>query len=383
MKSFPLSKRLEEFPEYLFVRLMREVESVEKASGRNVLSFGVGNPDIPPSKKYLEKYAELVQESDSHSYPDARRSYEFTDAIIAWHKKRFDVSLERDEVLPLLGAKEGIAHLPLALTDLGDEVLVPDPGYLAFAGPTLAFGAKPVFYDLLPENGFALSVEELLKRISSRTKYMWVNFPSNPTGAVASVAQLEPLVALAREKNVPIAYDNAYSEITFDGFVAPSILQVPKAKEIAVEFGSMSKSFSFAGFRIGWAVGNRDIVRALAKVKSQVDSGLSIPLQRLGAHVLTHDDDAWRAAAVETYKNRRDIVAKKLQKLGLSFEKPKGSLYLWAKIPDSAKDAESYCMQMLKERHVLFAPGSAYGKNGDRYIRVSICVDVSRIDEYL
>lgn len=383
MGVFSLSKRLEEFPEYLFVRLMREVESVEKAAGRSVLSFGVGNPDIPPSRQYVEKYAELVQEPDAHSYPDARRTSGFTDAIVAWYKKRFDVSLERDEVLPLLGAKEGIAHLPLALCDLGDEVLVPDPGYLAFAGPTLAFGAKPVPYDLLPENNFSLSIEEIKKRLTPRTKYIWVNFPSNPTGAVTNLAQLEPLVALAKEKGVPIAYDNAYSEITFDGFVAPSILQIPGAKDVAVEFGSLSKSFSFAGFRIGWAVGNRDIVRALAKVKSQVDSGLSIPLQKLGAYALTNDDASWRTAAIATYKERRDIVAKKLQKLGLSFETPKGSLYLWAKIPDSAKDSESYCMQMLKEKHVLFAPGSAYGKNGDRYIRVSICVDVSRIDEYL
>ena len=383
MSTFSLSKRLEEFPEYLFVRLMREVESVEKAAGRKVLSFGVGNPDIPPSQKYLEKYAEFVEEPDAHSYPDARRSYEFTDAIIAWYQKRFNVSLERSEVLPLLGAKEGIAHLPLALCDQGDEVLVPDPGYLAFAGPTLAFGAKPVSYDLLPKDNFSLSVDEIKKKLTPRTKYMWINFPSNPTGAVANLSQLEPLVAFAKEKGVPIAYDNAYSEITFDGFVAPSILQIPGAKDIAIEFGSMSKSFSFAGFRIGWAVGNRDIVRALAKVKSQVDSGLSIPLQRLGAYALNNDDASWRASAVATYKERRDVVAKKLQKLGLTFDTPKGSLYLWAKIPDSAKDSESYCMQMLKERHVLFAPGSAYGAQGERYIRVSICVDIDKIDEYL
>jgi LL-diaminopimelate aminotransferase len=375
--------RLARFPEYVFAHLMRQVAQVEAATGRKVLSFGVGNPDFPPSPQYLEKYAEFVKEPDSHAYPDARRSNEFTDAVIIWYQKRFGVALERDEVLPLLGAKEGAAHLPLALTDPGDEVLIPDPGYLAFAGSTLVMGATPVFYDLLPEKEFAMSLGDIGKMVSPRTKYMWVNFPSNPTGAIVERAQLEAIGAFSKKYGVPVAYDNAYSEITFDGFKAPSILQIPDAKEWAVEIGSFSKTFSFAGFRMGWMVGNREIVGALAKVKSQMDSGLSIPLQRLGAYALTHPDPAWSRAMIESYKSRRDTIAEKLKKLGLTFELPHAALYIWAKIPDSAKDSESYCMELLREKKVLFAPGSAFGKNGERYVRVSICVDINDIDEYL
>jgi len=377
-----LSKRLDAFPEYIHSRMAKAVAEVEKESGRKVLGFGAGSPDFRTSDKYLEKFAEFIQDSNSHMYPGYKGTAEFDGAIAGWYKKRFGVELTDGEILPLLGSKDGVAHLPLVLADEDDEVLVPDPGYPAFAGPAVMLGIKPVPYDLTPENDFKPSIAELEKKLTKRTKYLWVNYPSNPTGQVATLDELKPIVEFALKHGLPIVYDHAYAEITFDDFVAPSILQIPGAKSIAVELGSFSKVFSFAGFRIGWIVGNSEIIQALAKVKSQVDSGLMLPLQRLGAYALENTDMEWHEKMLASYENRRDIIAQKLKGLGLTFEIPRGALYIWAKIPDSAKDSESYCMQLLKEKQVLFTPGSAFGKNGERFVRVSICVNIDNIDSY-
>ena len=379
MKDFAPAKRIEQFPEYVHARLAKEVAEVERASGRKVLNFGIGSPDVPPSSRYLDKLSELIREADAHLYPGYGGTREFKDTIRAWHKKRFDVALNDDEVLVLLGAKDAIAHLPLALANEGDEILVPDPGYPGFADTAIMVGAKPVFYDVMARSYLA----NLEEKITGKTAFVWVNFPSNPTGAVATLDELKEIVALAKKHDTLIVYDNAYSEITFDGFVAPSILQIPDAKDVAVELGSFSKTFSFAGYRMGWMVGNRDVVAALAKVKTQTDSGMSLSLQRLGAFALANQDMEWHKKMIAIYQKRRDIIAEKLRGLGMTFEIPKGSLYLWAKIPDSAKDSEGYCMALLKEKNVLFTPGSAFGKNGERHVRVSICVDVSDIDNYL
>jgi len=369
-----LATRLNNFPEYVHARLAKTVAEVERTSGRKVLNFGIGSPDVPPSELYLAKFEELIREKDAHLYPGYGGTREFKDAIRVWHKKRFGVTLEENEVLVLLGAKDGVAHLPFALANEGEEILVPDPGYPGFSGTAPFAGATPVPYS---------SLDELEKNISDKTSFIWVNFPSNPTGAVATLDELEKVVELAKKHSVPIAYDNAYSEITFDGYMAPSILQIEGARDVCVELGSFSKTFSFAGYRMGWLVGNKEIVAALAKVKSQTDSGMSLPLQRLGAFALMNQDTEWHKKMLATYQKRRDLIAEKIRKLGLTFDIPKGSLYLWAKIPDSAKDSESYCMALLKEKQVLFAPGSAFGARGERYVRVSICVDVNDIDEYL
>jgi len=288
-----------------------------------------------------------------------------------------------NEVLPLLGAKDGVSHLPLAILDEGDEVLVPNPGYPAYIAPALMVDAKPVAYDLLPENDFKISIENLEKKITNKTKCIWVNFPSNPTGYVANLEELQQVVAFCRKHSLILIYDNAYSEITFDGIVAPSILQIPGAKELVVEIGSFSKTFSFAGFRMGWIVGNADIIASLAKIKSQLDSGLSLPLQKLGAFALTHQDKKWHRKMLASYEKRRDIIATKLEKFGLTFTLPKGSLYIWAKIPDSAVNSTEFSMQLLKEKQVLLTPGIAFGSNGDRYVRASICSNIYSIDEYV
>lgn len=382
MKKKPFAKRLDKFPEYIFSRLAKTVAEVETKSGRKVLSFGAGTPDVTPSSQYTNKYAELLHTNDAHLYPGYGAIPEMAQALITWYKKRFAVALDKDELLPLLGAKDGISHLPLAFLDEDDEVLVPDPGYPAFTGPARMIGARPVYYDLVATNNFTLDLRVLEEKISEKTKFIWVNFPANPTGQVATISDLEKIVAFARKHNIYLVYDNAYSEITFDGFVAPSILQIDNAKEIAVEIGSFSKSFSFAGFRMGWIVGNKEIIAALEKVKSQMDSGLSLPLQKLGAFALTNKDQQWHEDMIISYKNRRDIIAKYLRTVGLEFSLPKGGLYIWAKIPTIAKNSEEFCMKLLEEKQILFTPGTAFGKNGERYVRVSICVNIDTINDY-
>jgi len=381
--SIHTAKRLERFPEYVFSRLAKTVKEIERVSKRKVLDFGAGSPDIKPSEQYLNAYVEFIRTHDAHKYPGYGAIKEFSGGLVHWYKKRFNVNLSGEELLPLLGAKDGISHLPLAILDEKDEVLLPDPGYPVFSGPLHMFGIIPITYDLIQENDFKIDLDGLEKKITKRTKCIWVNFPSNPTGQVATLDELEKIVLFIKKHNLILIYDNAYSEITFDGFVAPSILEIPEAKEIAVEIGSFSKTFSFAGYRMGWIVGNKTVISALAKVKSQIDSGLSIPLQKLGGYALTHVDGKWYKNMIGDYQGRRDRIAGYLKKLSLQFSLPKGGLYIWAKIPDIFNDSEEFCMKMLREKQVLFTPGSAFGTNGDRYVRVSVCVNIDHINEYL
>ncbi|KKW10698.1 MAG: LL-diaminopimelate aminotransferase [Parcubacteria group bacterium GW2011_GWA2_49_9] len=377
-----LSKRLEQFPEYIFTRLNRTIAEVEKASGRKVLNLGMGTPDVPPSAEYLAKLGEFVKSPEAPLYPGYGASREFREALQAWYKTRFNVTLAPDELYPLLGAKDGTGHLPLALLDEGDEILTPDPGYPGFSGPVGMIGAVPVYYRLTEANDFKIDIAELEKKVTKKTKGIWVNFPSNPTGQVATLEELRPLVAFAKKHGICILYDNAYAEITFGGYKAPSILEIEGAKDVAVELGSFSKMYSFAGFRMGWIVGNRDIVAALAKVKSQTDSGLSTPLQKLGAYALSHPDAEWSKEMLKSYEERRDIIGKHIAKLGLTFAVPKGGLYLWAKIPESAKDSETFCAELLTKKQIVLTPGTAFGASGERYVRVSICANIDKIDEY-
>ncbi|MBI4038450.1 aminotransferase class I/II-fold pyridoxal phosphate-dependent enzyme [Candidatus Daviesbacteria bacterium] len=382
MSSIKTAKRLNLFGEYVFSKLGKAVKEVEAKSKRKVLNFGPGNPDVAPNPLYIDKLSEFLRDKDAHLYPGYGANDEFAQGVVYWYKKRFNVNLEKTEVLPLLGAKDSISHLPLALLDEGDEVLIPDPGYPAFSEPALMVGSKPVYYDLKEGFNFKISLEQLEEKISNKTKFIWINFPSNPTGQVATLKELEKIVIFAKKHNILIVYDNAYSEITFDGYAAPSILQIDEAKDISVELGSFSKTFSFAGFRMGWIVGNSKVIQALAKVKSQMDSGMSTPLQKLASFALTNTDEKWQQDMIASYKERRDIIAHYLKKLGLNFTIPKGSLYIWAKIPETAKSCEEFCLKLLWEKQILFTPGTAFGKNGERFVRVSICINIDEIESY-
>lgn len=369
--------------EYVFSRLAKEKAKVELESGRKVLDFGAGSPDVKQSDIYIEKHGEFEKLPDAHLYPGYGPIPEFSNGLIQWYQKEFGVRLEVNELYPLMGAKEGIVLLPLVFLNKGDKVLVPNPGYPPFREPAEMFIKNCTSsYNLSEKNEYRIDFSKLKSRVSDKTKFMWVNFPSNPTGQVATKEELEKIIEFARDKNIYIAYDNAYSHITFDGFRAPSILEVEGAKEVAVEIGSFSKTFSFAGDRMGWIAGNKDIIAGLAKIKSQMDSGMSKTLQRKGAYALTNFDSQWYQKTIDTYKNRRDIIAEKLKTLGLEFSLPKGSLYIWARIPDSEESSVAFRKKLLREKQILLTPGSAYGKNGERYVRVSVCVNIDKINDY-
>lgn len=376
------AERLQDIPPYIFAQLNQQVATVEKQSGRKVLNLATGNPDIPPSTLYVQHYAKLLQNSSAHLYPGYKAIPEFSEALIYHYQARFGVALTPDELLPLNGAKDGIAHIPQALFNKGDEILVPDPGYPAFTVPAELVGAKIVPYNLDAENGFSLDLAAIKAKLSPKTRYIWVNFPSNPTGAVITMKELETLVAFAKTHGLFILYDHAYAEITYDNFVAPSILQVAGAKDIAVEFGSFSKSHSFAGYRMGWIVGNGEVVKHLTSLKSQIDSGMSLPLQQLGAFALTHPDTEWQQAMINEYKRRQQIVAHHLRSIGLEFKLTPGSLYIWAKIPKNAKNSEPFCTDLLHKKHILLTPGTAYGQAGENYVRASFCGNIDTIEEY-
>lgn len=378
-----LAKRLNLFGEYVFSSLAKKKKDVEKRLGKKVMDLSIGSSDFPPSSNYIDKLKEFSAEKESHRYPGYGAIPEFSQALKNWYKKRFNVRISDSELYPLIGAKDGVSHIVLALLDKGDEVLVPDPSYPAFSGPAKMIGAKPVFYNLLEKNNFKIDLAEVEKKINKKTRFIWVNFPANPTGQVADIDDLKKIVRFAKKHKIWIVYDNAYSEITFDGFIAPSILQVKGAEKIAVEIGSFSKTFSFAGFRMGWVVGNNQIITALAKVKSQFDSGLSRPLQKLGAFALTNFDENWHRKMIKSYEERREKIIGGLKKIQLDVKKTKGSLYLWVKIPDRFKDSQEFSSNLLEKRQVLLTPGVAFGKKGKRYIRVSICANIDKIGDYL
>lgn len=369
---------MKQFPEYVFSKMTNEMRVIERVNHRKVLNLSAGTPDIPPSKKFMEKLAEFVQEPGAHLYPGYEATPEFLQAIIEWYRKRFGVNLAHCGILPLLGAKDGVVTIPPVLTNSGDSALVPDPGYPAYVFPALLHGVTPVAYSL-DDNW----VENVQRLITGKTKYIWLNFPANPTGRIVTLQELEHIVHIAKQKHVVLVYDNAYSEITFDNYVAPSILQIPGAVDAAVEIGSFSKSFSFAGFRMGWMIGNTNIIKAVQKLKSQLDSGLSLPLQRLGAYALLHPDVEWKKQMLMEYKRRRDILVQKLAHIGVPCSFPKGGLYLWTSVPDQFLDGDEFCHKILHEKLVAFTPGVNFGAQGRKYIRASYSRNIDTIDQYI
>ena len=353
---------------------------VEKKDNCKVLDLSIGSPTFPPHKQYIEKLKEYIGHDSSHLYPGYGAIPQLRDALKQWYIHRFNVALEDTELYPLLGAKDGVSHIPLALLDAGDEILVPDPGYPAFSGPTTMVGAIPTYYSL-PSKETTL-ITELSKVATDKTKAVWVNSPGNPTGYTCTLSELRELIHFAKQHNIIVLYDNAYSEITFDGCTAPSIFSIEGAKDCAVEFGSFSKTFSFAGFRMAWIVGNREVIDAVAKVKSQMDSGFMYPFQLFGAYALTHFDEEWHARMIQFYKTNRDLLVQAFIATGHNVSVPSGALYLWIPIPPSFINGFEYTKYLLTRQHVLVTPGSIFGPSGERFIRVSYSTDLSKLSDY-
>ncbi len=372
-----IAGRIEALPPYLFAALDEKLDA-KRAAGVDVISLGVGDPDRPTPPHIVAAMKEAVDDPATHRYPSYYGTIEFRTAVADWYRRRFGVELDpATEVLALLGSKEGLAHLPVAFIDPGDEALVADPGYPVYGtGVTLA-GGTPVSLPMPAERGFLPAFEEA--PVTERTRYVVINFPGNPTAAVADLDLFARAVDFARRHGLLLVHDAAYTEITFDGYVAPSVLQVPGAKEVAIEFHSLSKHHNMTGWRIGFCVGNAEAIRALATVKTNVDSGAFTAIQRAAVAALTGPDDHVEELRT-VYQQRRDLVVDTFNQLGWSLKPPLGSIYVWLPVPDGHTSV-SFADLLLDEAGVFVAPGSGYGANGEGYVRLSLTVPDDRLAE--
>ncbi|HSD48603.1 MAG TPA: LL-diaminopimelate aminotransferase [Actinomycetota bacterium] len=372
-----VARRIEALPPYLFAELDKKL-AAKRAQGVDVISLGVGDPDLPTPEHVVEAMREAVRDPSTHRYPSYSGSLEFRTSVADWYARRFGVDLDPEtEVMALIGSKEGIGHIAFAYLDPGDEALVPDPGYPVYAVSTRLAGATPVSLPMLAERGFRPDLSAA--RLSERTKVLWLNFPTNPTAAVADLDTFETAVGFAREQDLLLLHDAAYSEITFDGYVAPSALQAPGAKDVALEFGSTSKLFNMTGWRIGWAAGSAEAIRALAVVKTNLDSGQFTAVQRAAIAALEGPSEHLGALR-DTYRRRRDLVVRTLNGLGWSLEPPRGSCYVWVPVP-AGETSAGFADRLLDEAGIFVAPGNGYGARGEGYVRFSLTVPDDRLDE--
>lgn len=372
-----MASRLDRLPPYMFAELDRRIEE-KRAEGVDVISLGVGDPDTPTPDHVVAALREAAGDPATHRYPSYFGMPELRTAIAAHHRERFGVELDPDaEVQPLIGSKEGLAHLPIAFVDPGDETLVPDPGYPVYASSTTLAGGTPVGFPLSADRGFLPDLDAM--PVTDRTRILWLNYPSNPTAAVADLAFFERAVSFAREHDLLLVHDAAYSEMTFEGYVAPSILQVPGAKEVAIEFGSVSKTHNMTGWRVGWAVGSSHAVGALAQVKTNIDSGIFDAVQRAAVAAITGPQDHLERLRA-MYQKRRDVVIATLNDLGWELEPPRGSFYVWFPARDGLSSVE-FCDLVLERTGVVISPGSGYGAGGEGFARISLTVPDDRLQE--
>ncbi len=376
-----LSRRLEKLPPYLFVEISRKIAE-KRAQGIRVVSFAIGDPDLPTPPHILEALMEASRDPANHRYPETEGLPELRQAIARWYGRRFGVELDPDtEVLPLIGSKEGIGHVAFCLIDPGDIALVPDPGYPVYSMGTVLAGGEPYYLPLRAENGFLPDLDEVPAEVARRAKVLWLNYPNNPTGAVADLDFFRRAVEFARRYDLAICHDGPYTEVAFDGYRPPSFLQAEGAKEVGIEFHSFSKSYNMTGWRIGMAVGNRDLIRALRDVKSNLDSGIPQAIQRMAIAALEGPQDCIEEHN-RVYQRRRDRLVAALRALGLRVDPSPASLYLWARVP-AGETSVSYTARLLEEAAVVVTPGVGYGPSGEGYIRLSLTVPDDDLEEGL
>jgi LL-diaminopimelate aminotransferase len=375
------SKRLERIPPYVFAQLERKI-AAKKAAGVDVISLGIGDPDRPTPALVVEAMREAVSEPETHKYPTNRGRDDFREAVRDFYARRFDVELDPEsEVIPALGAKEAIFNLNLAFLDPGDYALAADPGYPVYtAGPWLA-GAEPVLMALEPERGFTPDLEAIDADVLRRAKLMYLDYPNNPTGAVVPEGFFERVVAFAREHEILVVHDNAYSEITYDGYRAPSFLQTPGAKDVGIEVFSLSKGYNMTGWRCAVLVGNAQALKTYWQLKTNIDSGMFEAVQLAGVAALSPAADAEVASMSELYRRRRDLVCDALRKIGVEVRPPRGTIYVWAPVPAGFADSAAYCEHVLERTGVVLTPGAAYGPAGEGWFRISLTTPDDRLLE--
>jgi LL-diaminopimelate aminotransferase len=380
------SRRMAQLGPYLFSAIGAKVREL-RAKGVQVISLGIGDPDVPtPDPVVLElvRAATDVHDPDRFRYGSDWPLDAFPNAVAQYYRHRFGVELDpKSEIVPLIGSKEGIAHIALCYLDPGDVALVPEPGYPVYKIGALLALAESYPMPLLADRNWTPDFSAIPSEVLKRAKLLWLNYPNNPTTACVTLDFFAEVVAFARQHGLLICHDAAYVDITYDGYVAPSILQVPGAKEVAIEFGSLSKPFAMTGWRIGWAVGNSEAVRLLATVKDNIDSGIFRPIQRAGAKALQLfcQDPSIIRPVVDTYQRRRDFVVQALRRAGIPVEAPKGTLYVWAPIPDGFADSQEFATFLLERAHVAVTPGGGYGPAGEGFFRISLTYPDAIISE--
>jgi LL-diaminopimelate aminotransferase len=373
------AKRIDQIPPYLFAEIDKKKEEMRR-KGMDLIDLGIGDPDLPTPKPIIERLKKAAEDPRNHRYPSYEGMIEFRTAVAKWYERRFGVRLDpKTEVLSLIGSKEGIAHIPLAFVNPGDYVLVPSPGYPVFRVSTLFAGGTPHFLPLRKENGFLPNFSEIPKGVAEKAKLLFINYPNNPTSAIAEKPFFEEAVAFAERYQIIVCHDAAYSEIAFDGYQPLSFLEVNGGKEVGIEFHSLSKTFNMTGWRIGFVVGHSEIIAGLGRVKTNIDSGLFQAIQEAGTEALNHFNTPL-AEIIKTYERRRDVMVEGLQGIGLEVKKPKATFYLWIQVPKGYTSAQ-FATLLLEQAGIVATPGNGFGEAGEGYIRMALTVNESRLKE--
>ncbi len=373
-----LSKRIDTLEPYLFFAISKKIQE-KRAKGEDVISFGIGDPDIPTPKYIIERLVKEARNPLNHRYPESDGLPELRKAIAVWYQKRFGVTLNPDkEIVPLIGAKEGIAHVALCLIDAGEIALITDPAYPVYAIGTKFAGGEVYYLPLTRENKFLPDLDNIPSDILKRSKVLWLNYPNNPTGAIAPLSFFEKAVTFAKKNNLVICHDGPYSEVTFDGYKPASFIQAKGASDVGIEFHSLSKTYNMTGWRIGMAVGNAELINALKNVKSNIDSGIPQAIQYMAITALEGPEDAIKEHNA-IYQRRRDVVLAALQKIGIEADPPKAGLYIWVKVPQGY-DSASFATALLDELNLVVTPGRGYGKSGEGYVRISLTLNDKDLD---
>jgi len=373
------AKRIEELPPYLFVEISRKIAE-KRAKGEDVISLAIGDPDIPTPSHIIDRLCREAHDPANHRYPESDGLPQFRRAIAEWYQKRFGVALDPDkEVLPLIGAKEGIGHIALCFIDPGDIALVPDPGYPVYSIGTMFAGGFSYYLPLTEENNFLPDLDAIPEDIARKARILWINYPNNPTAAVAELDFFERVVAFAKKHDLAVCHDGPYTEVAFDGYRPLSFLQAKGAKEVGVEFHSLSKSYNMTGWRVGMVVGNHRMIDALTRVKSNLDSGIPQAIQYAAIEALRGLQDCIDEHNA-IYQRRRDLLIGCLSEIGLKAKPPRASLYIWARVPKGYTSLQ-FATMLLEEVGVVVTPGIGYGKQGEGYIRLSLTVPDHRLVE--
>ena len=373
------AKRIEKLPPYLFAEIDRKVAQA-KARGADIISFGVGDPDLPTPPHIVDALVEAARDAATHRYPSYTGMPAFRESIAAFYERRFGVKLDPDtQVQPLVGSKEGIFHLPVAFVDPDDIALVPDPGYPVYETGTILTHGEPVLMPMTEDNDYMPSFGDLAEDVVDKARVMWLNYPSNPTAACVDLGFFNTAAGFCAENDILLAHDAAYTEITYDGYVAPSVLQAEGALDHSVEFHSLSKTYNMTGWRIGWVAGSEHAIEAIKRLKTNIDSGIFDAIQRAGIAALDGPQD-FLDETVDTYRRRRDLLCDGLKSMGVIVEPPKGSIYVWVPVPDG-HTSESFTTFLLDKADIVVAPGNGYGPSGEGFVRFSLTIADDRLEE--